>query len=136
MSLEENKALARRYQSAWERRDLRGLRLLLADGCINLDLTTGEERPAIDFEQATCEMWHESFSEIQVDVRQLVAEGDQVSIIWLLTALHDRPFLGISATHRRVYVAGMESIRVADGKITEICRLTDSAALMDQLRGR
>lgn len=136
MTLDDNKDLARRYQSAWERHDLFTIRALLADGCVNHDLTNGTIRDGIDFEQAACEVWHESFSEVQVAVQQVIAEGDRVTVFWLLTSVHDRPFLGIPATNKRVRVPGMEIIRVYDSKIAEIWRLTDSTAMMDQLRTR
>lgn len=136
MSLEDNKALARRYQSAWERRDLATIHALLADGAVNHDLSTGDTRDALDFEQATCEIWHESFSEVQVQIQQVIAEGDRVTVYWLLSSVHDRPFLGIPATNRRIRVPGIEIIRIANDQIAEIWRITDSANMMDQLRGR
>jgi predicted ester cyclase len=105
---------------------------MLDDSCITHQLATGETRP-VEFEVEACEIWHRSFDDVQISIEQVVAEHDRVAVYWLLKSTHAREFMGIEAKGKRVYVPGMEINRMANGKIVEIWRLSDTMSLMQQL---
>lgn len=132
MTNEANKALMRRYHAAWSAGDTDQLRQMLAEDCVTHNLVTGEKRP-VEFEVEACRMWHESFSGVAVNIEQLVAEADRVTVCWRLHSTHSAEFLGIPATNQAVLVPGLEINRIAAGKIAEIWRLSDTFSLMQQL---
>jgi steroid delta-isomerase-like uncharacterized protein len=132
MSTEEHKAVAKQYQAAWARGDLATLATLLADDCTSIKPDTGERR-GTDHELNACELWHAAFDDVATEIRHVVAEGDLVTVHWLLTSTHTAEFMGIAATGNKVTIPGMEVNRVEGGKITEIWRLSDNMAVMQQL---
>lgn len=132
MSTDANKDLARRYLQAWAEGDIDGLARMLEDNSITYDLISGDHGD-VAFEQYACRVWHESFSDVQLSIEQIVAEDDNVSVFWLLHSTHDRDFMGIPATGKRVKVPGMEIMRIREGKISGIWRISDTMSLMQQL---
>lgn len=132
MSVAENKALLRRYLDAWGKGDVSQLRAMLHEDCTTPNLVTGEKR-GIEFEVGACEIWHAAFSAVTLEIVQIVAEGDKVTVHWLLASTHTGDFMGIEATGKKVKVPGMEVNHVQDGKIIEIWRLSDTMSLMQQL---
>lgn len=132
MSLEENKVLLRQYLDAWGRGDLTQLRQMLAANYVSYDPTTGASL-GDDFEAEACRIWHDSFDDVQVHIKQILAEGDRVTVYWLLTSTHTREFMGIAATGKKVSVPGMEINHIVNGRIAGIWRLSDTMSLMQQL---
>lgn len=132
MRAEENKQLLRRYQAAWSAGDTERMREMLHPECVNHQLVSGETRP-LAFEIEACNLWHASFSEVDVQIQQVLAEGDKVIVYWLLVSTHTSEFMGIAATGKTIRVPGMEINRIADGRIAEIWRLSDSMSVMEQL---
>jgi steroid delta-isomerase-like uncharacterized protein len=132
MLSQQNKELVRGYLQAWAEGDIDRLEQMLAANSVTHDLVSGD-RYDVGFEKNACRVWHASFSDVQVSIEQLIAEEDKVSVYWLLTSTHDREFMGIAATGKRVKVPGMEINRIVDGKIAEIWRLSDTMSLMEQL---
>ncbi len=132
MSAEENKQLLRRYQAAWSAGDTEALREMLHPECMNYHLVSGEARP-LEFEIEACKLWHAAFSDVDVQIQQLLAEGKQVVVHWLLVSTHTREFMGIAATGKQVRIPGMEINRIVNGRIAEIWRLSDTMSVMEQL---
>lgn len=132
---EENEILARRYQAAWAKGDLDGLSAMLHDDCRNYDLLTGEPRIGAEVEMASCQIWHDSFSMVKVDIQQVIVAGEYVTVRWLLSSVHSRHFLNIPASGSHVVVPGMEIDRFVDGKLAEVWRMVDTRALMNQISG-
>jgi steroid delta-isomerase-like uncharacterized protein len=132
MSSQQHKQLVSRYLQAWAAGDMDQLEQMLSAASITHDLVSGD-RYDVEFEKNACRIWHASFSDVQLSIKQLIAEEDQVSVYWLLTSTHDREFMGIAATDKQVKVPGMEINRIVDGKIAEIWRLSDTMSLMEQL---
>lgn len=49
----------------------------------------------------------------------VLADGDLVTVRWTITGTHTGPFFGVAATGKPIEVAGMDILRVADGKFVE-----------------
>lgn len=73
--------------------------------------------------------------EVDLDVRRMVAEGDRVAVIARWRGTHRGPYRGILPTGRRVDLSIMGVFRLRNGRILEEVHLTDSLALVEQLRG-
>jgi steroid delta-isomerase-like uncharacterized protein len=68
----------------------------------------------------------ESFSDIQIAIDELVAEGDKVAIWFAFRGVHRGVFAGVPATGKTVEYGGVDLYTVANGKIASIRRVADS----------
>ncbi|MFW5748125.1 MAG: ester cyclase [Chloroflexota bacterium] len=125
-----------RYHTAWSNRDLRALSSLLAPDFVTYDLNSGEGRDR-DWEINNCRVWHDAFSDSEIEIQQMVMDGDvfggQIAVRWLLTATHSADFMGVPASGKTVRIPGMEVNRVENGLIVETWRLSDTFTLLIQL---
>jgi steroid delta-isomerase-like uncharacterized protein len=74
-----------------------------------------------------------AFPDLHVTLEDLVAEKDTVVARLTWSGTQRERFLGVSATNRRVAVAGMYAWRIADGKMCEEWIAEDLLSLMQQL---
>lgn len=74
-----------------------------------------------------------AFPDMRPEIRNLVQEGDVVSVWLSYTATHRADFAGIPASGRRVKFAGWDLMRVRDGRIQEITQYCDLFAIMSQI---
>jgi steroid delta-isomerase-like uncharacterized protein len=110
-----NADLIRWSFDAINRRDLAALRQLWTDATVERfpDRTChGADEVAGYFEEAFAAIpdWH-------MEVRAIVAEGDDVFAQWHLTGTHEGPLLGIAPTGKRLAIDGMDHFVVRDGKV-------------------
>lgn len=78
-------------------------------------------------------MFRDAFPDAQVNIDELIADGDRVAVATTLTGTHEGELLGMAPTGRRVSVTGIDLVRVENGKIVEHRGLTDTVGLMRQL---
>ncbi len=70
----------------------------------------------------------------RVDViEEVIAEGDQVGLLFRLTGTHQGSLFGIPPTRKKIDVHEIAILRIADGKIAESWFMADEAALLKQL---
>lgn len=74
-----------------------------------------------------------AFSEADVRIEDLLAEGEKVAVRYVYEADHTGELLGIEATGKRISLPGIFIARVEDGKIAEYWRQEDHLGLMQQL---
>lgn len=74
-----------------------------------------------------------AFSDATFSVKHSVSTPSQVTVLWVLDAVQDCPFLQIPATNRRVQVGGVGFFGVNDGKIIRAIHLWDLAGLLREL---
>lgn len=77
--------------------------------------------------------FREAFPDIEVQIDEVVAEGDRAAVATTFTGTHRGELMGVAPTGRRVSVTGVDIVRVRDGKIVEHRGLTDVVGLMRQL---
>ncbi len=75
----------------------------------------------------------EAFSGLRMAEADSVTEGDKLAFRWLLSGTHEREFMGVAGTGRRVEAMGMDIVRVADGKIVEHWGEFDAMGLLRQI---
>lgn len=68
-----------------------------------------------------------------VQVEQLIAEDEWVTVLHTHTATHTGSFLEMPPTSKTVIVHGVEVMRIRNGKIVEFWRHDDDAGLLMQL---
>jgi predicted ester cyclase len=74
-----------------------------------------------------------AFSDLRMAEADSVTEGDKLAFRWLLSGTHEREFMGVAGTGRRVEAMGMDIVRVADGKIVEHWGEFDAMGLLRQI---
>ena len=77
--------------------------------------------------------YREAFPDVQIEVRDMVAEGDKVAFRWTATATHRGSSLGFAATNRNVRFEGMGIVRVRRGKLIEGWNTFDQLGMLQQL---
>jgi predicted SnoaL-like aldol condensation-catalyzing enzyme len=119
MSTQENKEFIRRYLDAihGKPKPESVLRLFIA------------EQPLIDH-ILVCE---EMMPLYTLDVDEMVAEGDLVSLRGWVRGTHLGPFMGIEPTGKPINIAIFITYKIRDGKIIDHWMLTDNMAMMQQI---
>jgi predicted ester cyclase len=77
----------------------------------------------------------DAFPDVEVTIDELVADGDRAAVATTISGTHTGELMGMPPTGRRVSVAGIDMVRVEDGRIVEHRGLTDTVGLMRQLSG-
>lgn len=128
---EQNKAVAK---SAFEEILSNG-RFELADQLYARDFVNhGIRRDAsLEEDQAALKGWHQAFSDVVVEPRKLIAEGDLVTVYWVARGTNTGTGNGLPATGKKVELAGITIWRIADGKIKEEWSAFDQLSMMRQL---
>jgi steroid delta-isomerase-like uncharacterized protein len=128
---EQNKAVAK---SAFEEILSNG-HFELADQLYARDFVNhGVRRDAsLEEDQAALKGWHQAFSDVVVEPRKLIAEGDLVTVYWVARGTNTGTGNGLPATGKKVELAGITIWRIADGKIKEEWSAFDQLSMMRQL---
>jgi steroid delta-isomerase-like uncharacterized protein len=77
--------------------------------------------------------FRKAFPDLQVAIRDAVAEGDRVVGYWTLTGTNTGSFEAMPASYRRVSLDGMTVYRLADGRVVQEWQTYDVLNLMQQL---
>jgi predicted ester cyclase len=112
MSAEQNKAVVRRYfDEVHNQRKLAVIDEIMPPGLA--ESTRG-----------VVAMMLTAFPNYQITITDQVAEGDRVATVWTTTGTHQgewkSPLGAIAATGKQVTYTGTTTLRVSDGKITDV----------------
>jgi serine phosphatase RsbU (regulator of sigma subunit)/ketosteroid isomerase-like protein len=119
MSLQENKALVRRFLEAQARGDLAALKEMMAPDFVDHSVLAGQGHTREDYLRAVAED-RAAFSEARLIIEDQVAEGDRVTSRITVLGTHDQGrFAGIAPTGIELETTGITINRVAGGKIIE-----------------
>jgi steroid delta-isomerase-like uncharacterized protein len=132
MSIEQNKAVVRRFFEASDADDQAAFDEVLApDLVVHYPGAPGPLDRATFLQMGN--MMLAAFSERQYTVEDQVAEGDKVATRLTWRATHSGDFQGLPATGTRVAVSGITVERIRDGKIVERWVSLDQLGMMQQL---
>jgi predicted ester cyclase len=113
MSVEENKAIARRLvEEGWANPDI--LDEIIADEVVDPGGIRG-----LDAYKQSCVAFCAGFPDARCSVQEIIAEGDKVVGRWEITATHTGAWAGIPPTNKQVSYDGTNTMRISDGKIVE-----------------
>ena len=133
MSLEENKAIARRFAEIWGHESLAVVDELAGS---SLSVSYPILRDVIHGPEAFKQFltgFHSAFPDANVTLEDEIAEGEKVVVRWKLRGTHQGELLGIPPTNKQVEVSGITIYRITDGKIVEERGEEDALGLMRQL---
>lgn len=83
--------------------------------------------------RGTFEWLRGGFSDLRVEVKDLIAEGDKVAARIVMSGTHDGEFVGLQPTGRKWNYEHVHIFRVVDGKIAEHWAVRDDLRAMIQL---
>jgi steroid delta-isomerase-like uncharacterized protein len=127
------KALARRIaDEIWTQGKLDVIDEVIAAEFVGQSPTDGEFRGPAGFRQLV-ERYHAAFSNVEMRIDSLVAEGDTVAAHWTATGTHTGELMGVAPTGREVKVEGVQFDRISGGKIVESHGLFDALGLLQQV---
>lgn len=122
MAAEANKALVRRLvDELWNRGNAAAIQTFFASDLI--EVVAQHHRELVG-----------AFSELEVVIDDVIAEGDKVAARLTISGVHDgKPFAGQPATGASVRYASFRFYRVADSKVVETWAMQDRLGLLRQL---
>jgi steroid delta-isomerase-like uncharacterized protein len=133
MTLEQNKAVVRRFYEAFESNDLATLETVLApDLAVYAHSGTNPESrqdhlQGINMSQA-------AFADSHYMIEEQLAEGDRVATRVRFQSTHSRgEFMGVSPSGKQISVSGITIERIKDGRIVERRISYDQMSIMQQL---
>ncbi len=135
--MEDGAAVVRGIYEAFDRRDFDSLMAPITDETVVTVMAFGQDLKGSEgFRQFTAP-FTEAFPDISIEVRNLVAEGDQVAAELLLHGTHSGPLRGpmgdIAPTGNTIDVAVAEIWELQDGKVSRLRNYLDPGTLMRQL---
>ncbi|MEE8569513.1 MAG: ester cyclase [Candidatus Bathyarchaeia archaeon] len=128
MSLEENKAIVRRFIEAYNKHDLSSIDEFVAPDFVDHSHKTGREGLKQLFGMAFKAFpdWHETIEDI-------IAEGDKVWIRAKSTGTHTGEFMGIAPTGKTLTTEMVDIYRIVDGKHVEGRFIVDQLDFLKEL---
>lgn len=133
-SLEANKDIVRRYQSAFLAGRVAELDELIAPDYVDHVQYPGHKSDKEGLEEMAAGT-KSAFSGERYEQQEFFAEGDRVIQRWRMRAKHTGPeaFLGVEPTGKEVTFTGIDIFRIADGKIVEHWSEMDLLGPLQQL---
>jgi steroid delta-isomerase-like uncharacterized protein len=135
VSLEENKALVRRFfEEVYNRGNLEVADELMAPDFVDHDMLPGQQSGVEGYKRSVAEQ-HDTSSDLRFSIEDMIAEGDKVVTRSIGSGIHDRgELMGVPPTGKRITVSNITITRVEGGKIVEEWTESDTLGMMRQLR--
>ncbi|MCO5383365.1 MAG: ester cyclase [Methanosarcina barkeri] len=133
MSIEENKAIVRRF---FEEGPSKG-NMIVADELLSPDFTLHVPlpvSPGIEGIHEIITTCRGAFEHLNVTIEDLIAEGNNVAARFTAHGIHKGSFMGLPATGKPITMTGIETFRIKEGKIIELWGEANLLGLMQQLR--
>ena len=119
MSIEENKALVRRFLEAHAKGDLDTVDEMLAPDFVDHNLIPGQQPGREGYLRALTE-YHGAYSNTRYVIEKQLAEGEEVVTTFAVSATHDRgEWMGLAPTGKHFEALLILVHRVGGGKITD-----------------
>lgn len=134
MSLEENKALVRRfYDEVWNKGNFDVADDIFAEDYVRHDLRPGAGLPGPAGQKKIAADFRAAFPDVRNALDFIVAEGDLVVARWITTGTHTGPWGAVAPTGKSARFAGVNIFRIRAGRVVELWNHRDDLGLMLQL---
>ena len=129
MSLEENKVIIRKMIEAFNERNW-----ALVDELTALDYIEHTHRyKGREAHKQFLEMHIKGLPDFHMGIEDMIAEGDNVWVLFKVTGTHTGEFHGLTPTGKKINFASVQLYRIVDGKGAECRVVSDSAEFLRQL---
>jgi len=121
MSVEEIKALVRRWYEAWSKGKAATMAVIDESYATDFVLHPGigeDMRGLKDFKRSCSELFS-AFPDYHMTFDDLIVEGDKVASRWTMTGTHQGEFMGIPPTNKKWKGWAIAIRRIIDGKFVE-----------------
>jgi predicted ester cyclase len=133
MSAESNKAIVRRFLTAFEADDEAAFNEVLSPDLV----AYSHGRPGPQHREEPMQgirMWNAAFRETRFTIEEQIAEGDKVASHVTMRSVHSGgDFMGLAPTGKEVVSNAVSIERIQDGKIVDRRVIADWTSLMQQL---
>jgi predicted ester cyclase len=129
MSLEENKAIIRKWFEAENKKDL-----ALLDEFVAIDFVdhTHQLKGLKEYKQFVAVI-SKGFSDFNETIKDIIAEGDKVSVFFEFTGTNTSEWMGLDPTGKKVTIMIVEIFRIANGKVAEEWEVADELGFHKEL---
>ena len=114
MSLEENKAIVRRFVEAYNKRNLD-----LFDDLLAPDYFDHTSKVGVEGLKQLMNMAFKAFPDFHETIEDIIAEGDKVWARITFTGTHTGEFMGIAPTCKKLTTEMVDIFRIVNGKLVE-----------------
>jgi len=128
MSLEENKAIVRKFIEAYNNRNLDAFDDLLAPDYVDHTSQVGPEGL-----KQLMNMAFKAFPDLHETIEDIIAEGDKVWVRITFTGTNTGEWLGFAPTGKKVTSKNVDTYRIVNGKLAEYWNVTDASDFNKQL---
>ncbi|WP_414579257.1 ester cyclase [Anabaena sp. CCY 9402-a] len=132
MSLEQNKAIVRKFYEVFDQQDVEQARELMSPDIVSRGLN-GLPLKGLDAVMQYGMMMFTAFPDGRHTLEEVIAEGDKVVTRGIFIGTHQGDLMGIPSTAKQVKFSVVHIDRVVNGKIVEHWGQGDTFALMQQL---
>jgi len=133
---QENKALTERwFEEVWNKGRAEAIREMVTEDLVvhGLSDAKGEAIKGVKEFDRFHSQFVNAFPNIQVEVEDLIAEGDKVAARCTVRAKHTGDALGVAPTNTDVDFTGIAIVRISGGKIVEAWNNFDFMKMNRQL---
>ncbi len=133
MSIEENRAIARRFIQVWGKGSL-DIIDELSDSSLSVQYPIMPQivRGNKMFKKVM-ENFRSAFPDSDLQIDEEIAENDKVVIRWRFSGTHKGNLLGIAPTHKRVNWTGITIYKIVEGKVVQERGEEDSLGFLRQI---
>ncbi|HEX4999831.1 MAG TPA: ester cyclase [Terriglobia bacterium] len=134
MSLEDNKALVRRFcEEVWNKGNVDAARDIFAADYVRHDLRPGNPLPGPEGQRKIALDFRAAFPDLRMTIDLMVAENDMVVVRWTTEGTHTGRWANVEPTGKHARFSGVNIFRIQDGKVVELWNHRDDLGLMQQL---
>ncbi len=130
---EANKQLVRRYYEI-VMGDLAGIENIVADGFVDHHFPPGLPAGPECVRKFFGQIAPSFFSNMEIRIERLLAEGDRVDCHFALHARHTGPFGDVPAKGNAIICPAISTFRIENGKLAEAWEIFDSGDLVRQMK--
>ena len=134
MSVEENKALVRRfYEEVWDKGNTDFAYEVFTDSYVRHDLRPTQALPGPEGQKKVADDFRAAFPDLRVTVDLVIGEGDYVVGRWTASGTHLGPWGSLEPTNRTASFSAVNIYRFENGKVAEIWNHRDDFGLTEQI---
>jgi steroid delta-isomerase-like uncharacterized protein len=134
MSLDENKALVRRfYEEVWNKGNLDVAEEVFASDYVRHDLRPTTAAPGPEGQKQIAAVFRAAFPDLRFDVEIVLGDGEYVAARWTASGTHTGSWGDVEPTGQFVTFSGVNIFRFEQGLVAEIWNHRDDLGLREQL---
>ena len=133
MTIEKNKQLIQRRAESMNRHDLDAASAVFQPDYQDHNAPPPGFPSGIEGDKLFFTMLLNAFPDLEVRIKELIAEGDRVVERLMLGGTHEGVFMGAAPTGKRVTWGFINIYRIEGGKVAEVWSEGDHLGLMQQI---